>query len=169
MGSISAGAPAGAQAAASASGAVASTQPLPSAVRWSVAISARPAASPVIAGPRVFLVLQSGIVAAHRLSDGGEAWRIELRTERPVAVDGPRVFVASGEAIHALDAETSDVLWRAPIGAVTSPLVAHEGWVIATAAAGITALRAADGSVVWTRAIGAQRERATIEGDNLYV
>jgi outer membrane protein assembly factor BamB len=170
MGSISAGAPDGAQAVASAAtGAAASTQPLPSSVRWSVPISARPAASPVIAGPRVFLVLQSGVVAAHRLSDGGEAWRIELRTERPVAADGPRVFVASGEAIHALDAETSDVLWRAPIGAVTSPLVAHEGWVVATAAAGITALRAADGSVVWTRTIGAQRERATIEGDNLYV
>jgi outer membrane protein assembly factor BamB len=138
-------------------------------MRWSVAISARPAASPVIDGPRVFLVLQSGVVAAHRLADGTEAWRVELRSERPVAADGSRVFVASGEAVHALDAETSEVLWRAPIGTITSPLVARQGWVVATAAGAVTALRASDGSTVWSRAVGAQRERATIEGDNLYL
>ena len=148
---------------------VVSTQPLPSAVRWSVAVSARPAASPVIDGPYIFIVLQSGIVAAHRVQDGTEAWRVELRSERPVAVDASRVFVASGEAIHALNAETSEVLWRTPIGTITSPLVAHEGWVIAVTETAVTALRAADGSKVWTRTTGPQRERATIEGDSLYL
>jgi outer membrane protein assembly factor BamB len=123
----------------------------------------------VIEGPRIFLVLQSGIVAAHRLSDGGEAWRVELRTDRPVAADGTRVFIASGEAIHALNAETSDVLWRAPVGAITAPLLAFKGWVIAVTETAVTAFRADDGSKVWTRPNGAQRERPTIEGDNLYL
>lgn len=123
----------------------------------------------MIDGPRLFVVLQSGIVAAHLLADGREAWRVELRTDRPVAADDNRVFVASGEAIHALNAETSEVLWRAPVGTITSPLVAHQGWVVAVTGAGVTALRAADGSKVWSRSTGAQRERATIEGDNLYL
>ncbi len=147
----------------------ASTQALPSSVRWTVPVSARPAASPVTEGPRIFLVLQSGIVAAHRLLDGGEAWRVELRTDRPVAADGTRVFIASGEAIHALDAETSDVLWRAPLGTLTAPLIAHEGWVIAVTETAVTALRATDGSKVWSQTYGAQRHRPTIEGDNLYL
>ena len=124
---------------------------------------------PVFDGSRIFLVLQSGIVAAHRLSDGGQAWRVELRTDRPVAADGDRVFIASGEAIHALNAATSEVLWRAPVGAITAPLVAHEGWVIAATDATVTAFRAADGSKVWSRSTGAQRERATIDGDHLYL
>ena len=129
----------------------ASTQPLPSAVRWAVPVSARPAASPVTDGPRIFLVLQSGIVAAHRLLDGGEAWRVELRTDRPVAADGTRVFIASGEAIHALNAETSEVLWRTPLDAITAPLIAHEGWVIAVTETAVIALRATDGSKVWSQ------------------
>jgi outer membrane protein assembly factor BamB len=145
------------------------TQALPSAVRWTVAVSARPAAAPVIEGPRIFLVLQSGIVAAHRLSDGVEVWRVELRTEHSVAADGARVFIASGEAIHALNAETSDVLWRAPVDTITAPLLAHNGWVIAVTETAVTAFRADDGSKVWTRPNGAQRERPTIEGDNLYL
>ncbi len=120
-------------------------------------------------GPRIFLVLQSGIVAAHRLLDGGEAWRVELRTDRPVTADGTRVFIASGEAIHALNAETSDVLWRTPLDAITAPLIAHEGWVIAVTETAVTALRATDGSKVWSQTYGTQRQRPTIEGDNLYL
>jgi outer membrane protein assembly factor BamB len=146
-----------------------STQPLPSSIRWSVAVSARAAAPPVIDGAHVFVVLQSGFVVAHRLSDGGEAWRVELRAEHPVAVDGTRVFIPSGEMIHALNAGTAEVFWRAPAGTVTAPLVAHEGWVIAATADAVTAYRADDGSKVWSRSYGGQRERATIEGDNLYL
>lgn len=123
----------------------------------------------MIDGPRVFVVLQSGIVAAHRVSDGGEAWRVELRAEHPVAADGARVFITAGEAVHALNAETAEVLWRAPVGPVTAPLVAHEGWVVAATVNAITAFRAADGSKVWSHSNSAQRGRATIEGDNLYL
>jgi outer membrane protein assembly factor BamB len=146
-----------------------SAQNLPSSVRWSVPVSARPAAPPVIDGAHVFVVLQPGIIAAHRVSDGGEAWRVELRAEHPVAVDGTHVFIASGEMIHALNASTAEVLWRAPAGAVTAPLVAHEGWVIAATANALTAFRGADGSRVWSRGNSAQHERPTIEADNLYV
>lgn len=148
---------------------MAQLQTLPSAVRWTVPISAGPAAPPVIAGDHIFVVLQSGIVAAHRMADGAEAWHVELRTDQPVAVEGPRVFVAAGEMIHALDAAGGSVLWRAASGAVTAPLVAQNGWLIVASASGLTAFRAEDGTKVWSRDTGAQRLRPTIEGDNLYV
>ncbi len=148
---------------------MAQLQTLPSAVRWTVPISARPAAAPVIAGDQIFVVPQSGIVAAHRISDGLEAWRVELRADQPVAVEGSRVFVAAGEMIHALDAASGSVVWRAPSGAVTAPLVAQNGWLLVASASGLTALRSEDGTKVWSRDTGPQRLRATIEGDNLYV
>lgn len=148
---------------------MAQLQTLPSAVRWSVPISAGPAAPPVIAGDQIFVVLLSGIVATHRITDGAEAWHVKLRTDQPVAAEGPRVFVAAGEMIHALDAASGSVLWRAATGAVTAPLVAQNGWLIVASASGLTAFRAEDGTTVWSRDTGAQRLRVTIEGDNLYV
>jgi outer membrane protein assembly factor BamB len=141
---------------------------LPTTVRWSVAISAAPVTAPVLAGDRVFIALQSGIVAAHSVRDGAEAWRVELRAEQPVAVDGTRVFVAAGEAIHALDGASGAVVWVAPTGPVSAPLLAQDGWLIVAAAGALSAFRAEDGHKIWSRDLGAQRARATIEGDNLY-
>lgn len=147
---------------------LAPTTTLPTTVRWSVAVSAAPATAPVIGGDRVFIALQSGVVAAHGLRDGVEAWRVDLRAEQPVAVDGTHVFVADGEAIHALDAASGSVVWVAPTGPVTAPLLAQDGWLIVASAGALSAFRAEDGHRIWSRDLGAQRGRATIEGDNLY-
>ena len=143
--------------------------PLPSEVRWSVAVSVRPAAPPAVDDDRVLLPLQSGVIVAYRASDGHEAWRVEMRADQPVAVEGGRVFVAAGEAVHALALENAEVLWRAPTGTITAPLLAQDGWIIAASDAGLAAFRSADGVKVWQRATGVQHVRATIEGDNLYV
>lgn len=143
--------------------------PLPSELRWSVTIPARPSAPPVLGGGRVFLPLQSGLIIAYGTADGAEAWRTGLRADQPLAVDAGRVFVASGEAIHALSAETSAVLWRAPAGTLSAPMLAQNGWVIAASAGSLAAFRSADGTKVWGRETGPQRGRPSIEGDNLYV
>ena len=118
---------------------------------------------------RILLPLQSGVVVAYRAYDGGEAWRVDLRADQPIAVEGDRVFVAAGEAIHALALENAEVLWRAPTGTLTAPLLAQDGWIIAASAAGLAAFRSADGVKIWQRETGVQHVRATIEGDNLYV
>ncbi len=144
-------------------------QALPAEVRWSVAVSVRPAAPPAVGGDRILLPLQSGVVVAYRANDGGEAWRVDLRADQPIAVEGDRVFVASGEAIHALALENAEVLWRAPTGTLTAPLLAQDGWIIAASAAGLAAFRSTDGVKIWQRETGVQHARATIEGDNLYV
>lgn len=142
---------------------------LPNTARWTVEISTRPSSPPVIGGAHVFVALASGIVAAHRLSDGVEAWHVELRTDRPLAMDGSRVFVGSGEAIHALNAADGLVAWRAKSGTLTAPLLAYQGWIIAASEGHLAAYRAADGTEVWKQPSGPQRTRATIEGNYLYV
>ena len=140
-------------------------QALPAEVRWSVAVSVRPAAPPAVGGDRILLPLQSGVVVAYRANDGGEAWRVDLRADQPIAVEGDRVFVASGEAIHALALENAEVLWRAPTGTLTAPLLAQDGWIIAASAAGLAAFRSTDGVKIWQRETGVQtrvrRSRAT--------
>lgn len=143
-------------------------QSLPTEVKWTVALSAAPAAPPIIAGDLVYLALQSGIVEARRASDGTELWRRDIRTEAPLAADGGRVFIASGSAIYALNADGS-AGWHAETGVLTAPILAHDGWVIAATDTELTALRASDGSVVWRLPAGAARERPTIEGAALFV
>lgn len=145
------------------------SQILPTAIRWSDAIAARPVAPPVIAGSMIVVALQSGTVVARLVADGKEAWRVELSADQPLTADAERVFAAAGEMIHALNAATGALAWRAPSGTLTAPLLVHEGWVVAATAKGLAAYRAADGSKVWSRESGAQRSRASIEGDNLYV
>lgn len=145
-----------------------STQKLPTDAKWSVVLTAPPAAQPVFGGDQIYIALQSGVVAAHRVADGSEAWRRDIRTTTPLAVDGGRLFVASGDAVYALNADGSPA-WHADSGALTAPLLAQDGWVIAAAKDRLTAFRAADGTIVWRRAIGASAERPSIEGSNLYV
>jgi outer membrane protein assembly factor BamB len=143
--------------------------PLPSEVRWSVPVSVRPVAPPAAADAKILLALQSGVVVAYGQADGVEAWRVPMLAEQPIAVDGERVFVAAGEAIHALALEDGSVLWRAPAGTLTAPILAQDGWIVAASSRGLAAFRASDGSKVWERETGVQHGRATIEGDNLYV
>lgn len=118
---------------------------------------------------QVFAVLPPGIVASYQIEDGREMWRVELTADQPLVVSGDRVFVAAGEAIHALGAADGVLAWRQPSGTLTAPLLVHEGWVIASANGTVTARRATDGTVVWTAQVGPQRERASIEGNTLYL
>jgi outer membrane protein assembly factor BamB len=145
------------------------THVLPTSVRWTVAISASPAAPPVIDGDQIFIVLQSGVVSARKISDGTPAWETPLRSDRAVAVEEGRVFVATSEQIVALNAADGVKVWTAETGALTAPLVAEGGWVIAETENALTAFRSADGSQVWRRDLLGTDVRPTIEGDNLYV
>lgn len=106
---------------------------------------------------------------AHSVLDGKETWRADLRTELPLSVDRHHVFVVAREAIHALKAADGTVAWYAPSGSITAPILVFEGWIIAATSGHLTAYRADDGRQVWRHESGAQRERATIEGDTLYV
>jgi outer membrane protein assembly factor BamB len=150
-------------------GSLPATHTLPTSVRWTVAISASPAAPPVIDGDQILIVLQSGVVSARKMTDGTPAWETSLRSDRAVAVEGGKVFVATSEQIVALNAADGVKVWTADTPALTAPLVVQGDWVIAETEGALTAFRSADGSHVWRRDLLGTDVRPTIEGDNLYV
>jgi outer membrane protein assembly factor BamB len=145
------------------------SQSLPSATRWTVALPATAVASPTIAGDVVVVPLQSGQVVAYSVADGKEAWRAQLRTGQSIVADQTLLFVAAGDMIRAMDAADGKVLWEAPSGAVTAPLLVHGGWVIAASEGQLAAFREIDGAKVWTVPCPPLHVRPSIEGDNLYV
>jgi outer membrane protein assembly factor BamB len=134
-------------------------------------MSAPPAGAPVATATAIVLPLAGVGVAGHRLADGKLLWTHPLNAERSLTADDDRVYVASGEAIHALDATTGHVAWLAPAGGpVTAPPLAHAGWVIAATAGEVLAIRASDGAVQWKRSIGPVDDfRPAIDGDLLVV
>ena len=141
---------------------------LPDTVEWAVPSSAPPSGAPVLAGTSVVVPLSTGAIAAHALRDGALIWSTELRAEQSLTADADHVYVASGEAIHALNAANGRVAWRAPVGAkLTAPPLAHGGWVIAAAAGELIAMRAADGTVVWRQKVGPVEFRPSIDGELL--
>jgi len=114
--------------------------------------------------------LSTGAIAAHRISDGALQWSKELRAEQSLAADGERVYIASGEAIHALTAATGAPAWRGGLGGKpTAPPLAHGGWVIAAAAGELVAMRATDGMVMWRTPVGPVEFRPSLDGELLVV
>lgn len=146
----------------------AAAQRLPDTVEWSVPSAAPPSGAPVLAGASVVMPLSTGVIAAHALRDGALLWSTEVRAEQSLAADDERVYVAAGEAIHALNAANGRVTWRAPLGATpTAPALAHGGWVVAAAGGELIAIRASDGTVMWRKRVGPVEFRPSLDGELL--
>jgi len=143
-------------------------QRMPSQPRWSVPLVSRPIAPPLLVDDRIYVALESGLVMAYRAADGGEAWRRELRADGPLAAGGARLFVAAGEAIYALNADGSPA-WHADTGALTAPMLVHDGWLVVSAKDQLTAYRATDGTIVWRLELGGVQERPSIDGTTLFL
>lgn len=141
----------------------------PAATQWTVAIPAAPMHAPVVYSGRIFVTTLPGLLTAHDIRNGHELWRVSLIADQQIAVDEQHVYVAAGEEIQALDAATGATVWRAPTGTLTAPPVAQGGWLILSPARRTMALRAADGTVVWSRDNAVQRDRGTLTGDMLIV
>lgn len=146
-----------------------SPPPAPSLLAWTVDLPASPVVSPIITADDVIASYLPGIVAAYSREDGRPRWRAELAPEGPLVSDGTLVFVPSGGAVHALRLADGTVAWRSDTGALTAPMVAREGWLLAATEGTLTALRAADGSRVWNVESASQREAAAISGNVLFV
>lgn len=142
----------------------------PLAIKWTVEIPTPPVAGapPVSDERQVYIALRTGQIAARRNDDGSEAWRRDLATEHPLAVDAGLVFVAAGDALLALRAADGATAWESPLAAPSAPLLAQGGWVIAVSEGKLLAFRGADGTIVWQRAIGASSASPFIDGDRLY-
>lgn len=120
-------------------------------------------------GDRVVLALQSGRVLAHGVADGAQLWTATFTATGDLAGDDDLVLVPVESAVQALALDSGRTRWSAETGRITAPLLLRGGWAIVVAGDQLTALRAADGVVVWTRTIALVEQRPAIDGDALYV
>ena len=120
-----------------------------------------PTGTPAVAGGRVFVA--AGAVLAFDEATGQHLWTSLPGIPNPykgeLSVAGGRVLAPTRSGLYALDAATGSTLWRlAATGGVPerAPAV-HRGIVYAQLVGGTTtrlvALRAADGSRVWSRIV----------------
>jgi outer membrane protein assembly factor BamB len=140
---------------------------VPGLERWSVALGGSSPVPPLMTDSQVFAVVPPQAVAAFRIDDGAEIWRVELAAEFPLSFDEGRLFVASGEEMHALDAATGKAAWRQPTGALAAPPLVSGGWVVTASGSELIARRASDGTVVWRQTHGVLTLRPAIDGDTL--
>jgi outer membrane protein assembly factor BamB len=136
--------------------------------RATVVLDAAPFGPPAIGGGRVYVAYEGGQLAAHRLSDGTELWRIDLPLEHPPVAIDDLVLTMAGGALHARHAVDGREVWRFETAALAAPLLAHQGWIVLAPAHRLVALRAVDGSVVWSRDNPTLVDRPAIEGNRLY-
>lgn len=146
----------------------AASQNFPSETLWAVDISSTPVGSPVAAGDRVFIPLQSG-VEARQLRDGSAIWSQMIELGGALAASADRVVAPTARDVRVLDAATGAEVWTAPIGPLTAPPFVKQDIVILAANEQLAAYDAADGSVRWTREVGRVEHRPAIAGARLYV
>jgi outer membrane protein assembly factor BamB len=143
-------------------------QTFPSEPVWTVEISATPTGSPVAAGDRLFLPLQSG-VSARRLTDGTEIWNAAVAIAGTLAASADRVVVPTKDELRVLAAATGEVIWTARVGPLTAPPLLHEDTLVVAAGEQLALYNAADGSQLWSREIGVVAQRPALADKRLYV
>lgn len=113
--------------------------------------------SPAVADGRVFASAVDGVLAAYDEETGDVLWTRNLFDgpvlSSPAVVNG--VLYIGGSGVHAVDAATGNLLWKAPISFVYSTPVVDGGRVYAGSTNHrIYALDAETGSIVWSTMTG---------------
>lgn len=124
---------------------------------------ARVMAPPVVAGGRLFALDARGRVSAFDFAKGGRVWSVNLtppKEERGalgggLAWEDGVLYATTGYGfVHALDADSGELIWERRIGVpFRAPPTAAGGRVFAVSYDNqLHALAAADGRVLWTHA-----------------
>jgi outer membrane protein assembly factor BamB len=125
--------------------------------RWVTAFETTPSARPGFDANTAYVPLTGGQLAAVDLDRGTIRWKLDVATPLTPATGGGLVFIVNEQTIEARDAATGAMRWHTPLpGGAAAPLYFDTGWLIASTTAGdLAAFRAADGSMVWRRQLGA--------------
>jgi outer membrane protein assembly factor BamB len=145
------------------------SQPFPSKVAWSKALSAEPSTLPLVAGDRIVIALDSGTVMARRLTDGEEIWSVTRKVDMPMSVDDGLIIVAGDGEVAAIEISDGKEIWKIPTGKLTAPPLVRGGWVVLGEAGKLAAFRASDGARIWERDSAEVVERPAIDGGRLFV
>ncbi len=144
----------------------------PLGIVWTANLGGPPAARPAYDDASAYVPLRNGQLVAFSIADGQRRWWIDLPTTLSPAAGDHLVFVASGDAIHAVSAADGSAEWQVPVGRnISAPPLWDSGWLIAGREDGeVLAFRARDGQELWRRQlVSAMRVTPSIAGDALYV
>jgi outer membrane protein assembly factor BamB len=136
-----------------------------------VTLDTGPAAAPAFDEHGAYVALKNGTLVGIDLDSGAVRWTEDVVTTMPLAVSGGLVVVAGNDLLSAFDGVTGALRWQVPVaGGFSAPPLADTGWVVAVAAdGGVYTVRASDGMVLWTHALGARAaQRPVIAGDAVY-
>jgi outer membrane protein assembly factor BamB len=142
---------------------------LPVEPAWTLTLPAAPSAPAVMDHLRIYIPLREQWLVALDRETGAPAWVRSVDTAAPLAVGDGLLFVATKEAIRALDVRTGAERWSFPsTQRVTAPLRWIGGWLLVLVESGeAVALRASDGRLMWRRALGSTSSHpAVFGGDN---
>jgi outer membrane protein assembly factor BamB len=103
----------------------------------------------------LFIAAFDDSLEARSAADGHVLWSVPFSPETRPLICGSGVCVVADGALRALDAATGSERWFVPTPASPVELAARGARVVVSASTGIAAFRAADGSPVWQRAMGA--------------
>ncbi|MBV9527967.1 PQQ-binding-like beta-propeller repeat protein [Sphingomonas sp.] len=127
-------------------------------------LTARLAASPIVAGGRVIVIDTQGIVRAFDVQTGARAWETPTPVDRGneaslygggVAADNGIIYATNGLGyVTALDARNGGVIWKVRPGGPLrgAPSVANGAIYVVSQDNQIYSLKASDGSTNWSEA-----------------
>jgi outer membrane protein assembly factor BamB len=110
----------------------------------------------LVDGPRVVFGAADNLVYALERATGKELWRRDLKAPidtEPISFDGKVVIGNRGPGVHALAAETGEIVWRTPFWGswVESTPVVREGvvYVGSSDLTRVSAIDGKDGRILW--------------------
>ena len=137
-----------------------------------LSLDAPPSAAAAFDTHSAYVPLRTGSLVAIDLDAGKVRWQHDMVATQPPAVGDGLLVVAGDELLSAFDTDTGAAKWSVPVtGGFAAPPLLDSGWVVAAAAAGdVLVIRAADGKILWTKALGvAAVARPFIAGDGVYL
>ena len=127
---------------------------VPAETLWSVTLQEPPSAAAAMDASSVFVASRAGAVMAFARDDGRQLWSVPLSTSQPPVVAHGAVYLATKDAVSALDPATGRAQWQVQPG--ESPgLLASAGDALAAVVGGRTlvVLAAVDGHELWRAAL----------------
>ena len=139
---------------------------LPAELAWTLTLPIVPSAPGAMDQDRVYIPLRQDLLVALERETGLVEWTRTIDTADPIVVGHTALFAISRGQIRALDAASGADLWSVEVEeTITAPLAWDSGWLIAITEPGeVLAFRAADGVLIWRRALGAPSPHPAVPG-----
>lgn len=142
---------------------------------WSFSLKTPLTVWPAYDESSMYVALSNGELVALSMTANSatQRWAVpNIEATFPLAADGQRVYAATDDAVHALEASKGTSLWHHPAGGrLSTAPVARAGWLILALDTGdVRALRGESGDEVWKLPLGAPvKSEPLIDGNRLYL